>query len=102
MADCGTGQARRQLADPTRWWLADAVAPHSCIDRLGGTGGAKKPRAPAQGNKASNHLVKTPVGVEAAAGETPSLTGELVGETHRGLEHAQAHPLGNQHQRGPM
>ena len=27
------------------------------------------------------------MGVEAAAGETPSLTGEVVGETHRGLEH---------------
>ena len=46
--------------------------------------------------------MKTPVGVEAAARETPSLTGEVVGETHRGLEHAQAHPLGNQHQRGPI
>ena len=46
--------------------------------------------------------MKTPVGVEAAAGETPNLTGEFVGETHRGLEHAQAHPLGNLHQRGPI
>ena len=43
-----------------------------------------------------------PVGVGAAAGETPSLTGEVVGETHRGLEYAQAHPLGNQHQKGPV
>ena len=42
------------------------------------------------------------MGVEAAAGETPSLTGEVFGETHRGLEHAQAHPLRNQHQRGPI
>ena len=42
------------------------------------------------------------MGVEAAVGETPSLTGEVVGETHRGLECAQAHPLGNQHQRGPI
>ena len=42
------------------------------------------------------------MGVGAAAGETPSLTGEVVGETHRGLERAQAHPLGNQHQRGPI
>ena len=32
MAECGTGQARLQLADPTRWWLVDHVAPHSCID----------------------------------------------------------------------
>ena len=31
------------------------------------------------------------MGVEAAVGETPSLTGEVVGETHRGLEHAQIH-----------
>ena len=46
--------------------------------------------------------MKTPVGVEAAAGETPSLTGEVVGETHRDLECAQAHPLENQHQRGPI
>ena len=36
--------------------------------------------------------MKTPMGVEEAARETPSLTGEFVGETHRGLEHAQAHP----------
>ena len=42
------------------------------------------------------------MGVEAAAGETPSLTGEVVGETHRGLERTQAHPLGNQHQKGPI
>ena len=46
--------------------------------------------------------MKTPVGVAAAAEETPSLTGEFVGETHRGLERAQAYPLGNQHQRGPI
>ena len=59
-----------------------------------------QPRAPARGNKASNLWLKTPVGVEVAAGETPSLTGEVIGETHRGLECAQAHPLGNQHQRG--
>ena len=43
-----------------------------------------------------------PVGVEALAGETPSTTGEVVGENHRGLERAQAHPLGNQHQEGPI
>ena len=37
--------------------------------------------------------MKAPLGVGAAAGETPSLTGEVVGETHRGLEYAQAHTL---------
>ena len=41
------------------------------------------------------------MGVAAVSRETPSLTGELVGETHRGLKCAQAHPLRNQHQRGP-
>ena len=42
------------------------------------------------------------VGIEAATGETPSLTGEFIGETHRVLERTQAHPLGKQHQKGPI
>ena len=37
-----------------------------------------------------------------AVGETPSLTGWLVGETQRVLERTQAHPPGNQHQKGPI
>ena len=41
------------------------------------------------------------MGVEAA-GETPSLTGEFGGETHRVLEFTQDHPPGNQHQKGPI
>ena len=32
------------------------------------------------------------MGVEEAAGETPSLTGEFVGETHRVLERTQNSP----------
>ena len=40
-ADCGTGQARLQLADPTKWWLADPAAPHSCIDKPGGMAGER-------------------------------------------------------------
>ena len=52
-----------------------------------------QPRAPARGNKASNLWLKMPVVVGAAAGETPSLTGEVVGQTHRGLGRAQAHLL---------
>ena len=40
--------------------------------------------------------------VEAAAGETPNLTGEFVGETHRGLECSRTGLLRNQHQRGPV
>ena len=38
VVDCGTGQARLQLADPKRWWLADPAAPHWHIDKPGGTG----------------------------------------------------------------
>ena len=57
VADCGRGHARLQLADPTRWWLAEPMAPHSCIDKRRNGRGEKQtaqPRAPAQGNKASN------------------------------------------------
>ena len=52
-----------------------------------------QPRVLLQGNKASKPLTEKPVGVEVV-GETSSLTGEFVGETHRGLEREQAHPLG--------
>ena len=48
-----------------------------------------------------NLRLKTPVGVEAV-GETPSLTGELVGETHRVLECTQTHTPENQNQEGPI
>ena len=47
-------------------------------------------------------LRENPLGVEMAAEETPRPTGEVVGETHRGLESTQAHPHGNQHQKGPL
>ena len=40
------------------------------------------------------------MGVEVAEGETPSLTGEFVGETHRVLGCTQTHPPRNQHQKG--
>ena len=36
------------------------------------------------------------------AGETPSLTEEFVGGTHRVLEHTQTHPPRNQHQKDPI
>ena len=80
------------------------MAPLLSTDKWDKRRGAKQtmqPRAPEQVNKASNLLLKVPMGVGVAAGETPSLMGEVLGETHRGLECAQAHPLGNQHQRGP-
>ena len=46
--------------------------------------------------------MKTPVEVEAAAGETPSLMGEFVGKTHRVPERTQTHPFGKQHQKDPV
>ena len=58
-----------------------------------------QPRVPGE-IKPQNLQLKKPVRVEAA-GETPSLTGEFVGETHRILECAQNHPPWNQHQKGP-
>ena len=36
-----------------------------------------------------------------APGETPSLTGESIGEAHRVLERTQTHPYGNQHTNPP-
>ena len=51
--------------------------------------------------KPQNLRLKISVGV-AAAGETPSLTGEFIGETHRVLEHTQTHPPRNQHQKSPI
>ena len=39
---------------------------------------------------------------DAVVGETPSLTGEFVGEAHRALEHKQVHPPRNQHLKGPI
>ena len=38
----------------------------------------------------------------SVAGETPNLTGELLGGAHKVLEHTQNHPPGNQHQKGPI
>ena len=41
------------------------------------------------------------MGIEAV-GETPSLTGELVGETHRVPEGTKTNLPSNQHQKGPI
>ena len=70
-----------------------------------------QPRLPAWEKKASKSLAVKICRV-AAAGETPSLTGEFVGDTHRVLECTKTHPPGprmytnpptrNQHQKGPI
>ena len=58
-------------------------------------------RVPVWGNKASKPLAVKPVGV-AMAGETPSLIGVFIGETHKVLEHTQTHLPRNQHQKDPI
>ena len=42
------------------------------------------------------------MGLEAAVGETPRLTGEFAGETQSVLECTQTHPPRNQQQKGPL
>ena len=77
----GPGQAR--------WQLADWEVPHSCADKLGGTtweqGRPCNPGFQYGEIKLQSLWLKTPVGVEAAARETP-LTGQFFGETRRALE----------------
>ena len=58
-------------------------------------------RVPTWGKKASKSLAVKTCEV-AAVGETPSLTREFIGETHRVLEHTQPHPPRNQHEKGPI
>ena len=58
-----------------------------------------QPRVPAQGNKASKTLA---VKIFVVAGEIPRLREEVAGETHRVPKCTQAHPPGNQHQKGPI
>ena len=58
-----------------------------------------------QGSSAGKESLK-PLAVKTCGltvvGETASLTGEFVGETHRVLECTQTHPPGNPHQKGPI
>ena len=90
---------------PARQWLAEWAVPHLCMDKPGGTT-RERDRLHSSGFqhreiKPQNLRLKTPVGIEAA-GETPSLTGEFTGETHRVLERTQNHRSRNQHQKGPI
>ena len=88
-----------------RAWLRERVVPRYHEDKLGGTTGERdrlcNPGFQHREIQPQNHYMKTPVGVEGVA-KTPSLTGEVVGETHRVLERTQTHPPRNQHQKGPI
>ena len=85
--------------------LADRAVPHLHAGKLGGTTGEQdrlcNPGFQRREIKLQNLWLKKPMGVEVA-GETPSLTGEFVGETHRVLECTQNSLRGNQHQKGPI
>ena len=87
------------------WWLAEWGAPHLCADKPGGTTGEQDrlcyPEFQCGEIKLQNlQLKKSLRGV--MVGETPSLTRELPGQTHRDLEHTQTHPPGKQHQKVPI
>ena len=78
-----------KAVEQVRWQLVDRVVPYSCADKQGGTTGDQD-RLCNQGFqhreiKPQNLWLYKPVGV-AAVGETPSLKGEFVRETHRVLE----------------
>ena len=103
---CRPGEEAAGGPGQARWWLAERAIPHSCADKLGettGRGGDRlaQPRVPVRLNKASKPLTVNTL-VEAAAGETPSLIGQFIGETYRVLECTQAHPPGNKHQKAPI
>ena len=86
-------------------WQSSYPIPHLHVDKqVGTTGewdGPCNPGLQCGEIKLQNLSLKIPVGVEVA-GETPSLTGEFIGETHRVLECTHTHPPKNQHQEGPI
>ena len=83
----------------------EQVVSQLCACKPGGTTGEwDRPHNPGlqygQINPQSLWL-ETPVGVEAVVGETPSFTGEFVGDP-QGPRVYQIHPPRNQHQKGPI
>ena len=64
-----------------RWWLAERVVPHLCVDKWGGTTGEQdrlhNPGLQCREIKPQNLWLKKYVGV-AAVGETPRLTREFL------------------------
>ena len=90
-----------------RQWLADWTGKPTFVHRQAhwnnrGVRQTVEPMVLAQETKDSKpQAVKKSVGFVVAR-ETRSLTGEFTGERHRVLEHTQARPPGNQHQKGPI
>ena len=80
-----------------RQQLVEWEVPHLCADKSGGTAG-ERDRLCNTGFqcgeiKPQNLWPYSSVGV-VVEGETPSLTGDFVGETHRTLEYTQTYPPG--------
>ena len=100
-------EARLQLEDQGRWgggWSSRWS--HICVwinreEQLGIEADHTTEGSRVGEIKPQNLWLKKPVEVEVA-GETPSLTGEFFGETHRVLKCTQNHPPENQHQKGPI
>ena len=61
-----------------------------------------QPRVPVWGNKASKPMTEKTCRGCRGGRNTPSITGECVGETNRVLECTQTHPPRNHHQKGPI
>ena len=87
------------------WWLVERAIPYLHANKLGRTIGKRdrlcNQEFQCREIKSQNLGLYEPVEI-AVAGETPSLTGEFFGDTHRVLECMQAHPLGDQHWNGPI
>ena len=79
----------------TRQQLEEQVVPHLHVDKLGETTGEQErlhnPGLQLREIKPQNLWLKTPVGVEVPVEETPSLTEEFIGQTHRVLKRIQTH-----------
>ena len=97
-----------RLGREDSWWNSgwQTLWSHICSHKTGGPKWERnRPhdlRAPGWEIKPQSTVIENPLGVEAATGETPGLTAEFVGETHRVPEHRQAHPHGSQHQKDPL
>ena len=96
---------KQGMADQSRQQLDDSTVRHLCADKLVGTAGDQdrlsNPGFQCRELKPQNLWLKTPVDVEVAAEETPSLTEEFVGETHRVLNCTKNPPTWESAPEGP-
>ena len=88
-----------------RHWLADhtdnlTLSRRQAWGKAGEQRGSANPGFQRKKLKTQNHsLWKISVGI-VAAGETPSIIGHYIGETHKVQKHAQTHPPTNQYLKG--